>query len=904
MFNTKRGIFLISFLLIISLNSYAQNKREIRGTVQDGLGIALPGAYVELFSNRDTLSTSTGEDGNFVFYQVKSPDFTLAISHIGYKPQGSHYSFEENLRKIDLVPIIMKEYSTLLKEVTIEIVKPIIIKEDTIQYNADAFQVREGSLLEELMKKLPGVTVNKDGNISAQGKNISRVRVNGKDFFTGEVQAATRNFSADAIENVQVIDDYGEQAKQTGVKTGEPDKILNITLKEDRNKGLFGQALTGVGNNDRYLASGSFNFFEGDRQLSAFGILNNTNTNISTSGSIAGLGSDNFAPSGGDGIITIGSIGVNYRDSWSDKLTGYGSYTYSGQKSKIQVVTSQQSLFQDEIILNKQKNSAESNNSGHQFNYNLEYKPDQKNYLRFTPRLVYNRLGTESANEFVINREGEGYRTVTTGNTFNKSSGQSTDVGTNILFIHNFPKQGRSITVNGSLNHIGNKQEQQVRTTSSIILNDSSTMEDHINQQVINDNPTTNTSVQLSYAEPLGRVSLLQVNYTFNRSSTENSRETWNANPLNNEQIKIDSLSDQYRYRFTTQRIGFNYQLTKQKYNFTFGLFMQPVSLAGESVSKDSYVEKLYFNIVPDVRFFYRISDGKTLQLNYNVFANQPAFAQLQPVTDLSNPQYPVTGNPDLRPELNRMVNISYTQFNIRTNSTFFTNVAISQTRDKIVTNAISYPRGGIDENHNVIQETSYLNTNGFLRVNAIYNYSKPFAERKLTASVSGALNYSNNASFINYERISGETWGLNQGLTLRLDLPDVMDINLSNTYSLNKTNYSIENLIVNTTSSFIVSLAGRNFLFKKLTAGYNFTKTFYSGYSSNIQVSPAILDVYFEYNFLKNNKASIRLQGFDLFNQNVGVNRAVSGNSITDTRSNRLSRYFLLILSLRLQRM
>jgi hypothetical protein len=198
--------------------------------------------------------------------------------------------------------------------------------------------VREGSPVEDLLKKLPGVSVDKDGNVTAHGKQVTKVRVNGKDYFNGDVQTATQNLPADIVENIQVIDDYGDQANLTGIKTGDPDKILNITIQKGKRTGKFGQGTVGVGNDDRYLARISANAFKEDEQVSLIGTVNNNNTNSFNLGAGGGGGGRGGRGGGGaagggvstaNGITTNRSLGFNYRNEWGKKITVYGSYSYA-----------------------------------------------------------------------------------------------------------------------------------------------------------------------------------------------------------------------------------------------------------------------------------------------------------------------------------------------------------------------------------------------------------------------------------------------------------------------------------------------------------------------------------------------------------------------------------------------
>ncbi|MDB5150891.1 MAG: TonB-dependent receptor, partial [Mucilaginibacter sp.] len=341
----KKHLLLALISILFLSTAYAQQPREVRGTVVDSVG-AVPGITVKLVSDKDSVVVATSTVGAFYFPAVISKNFKLTISGIGYQPFTRRYVMDNDIKPIKLDPIKIKIQTNMLNTVVVSAVIPITIKEDTVEYKASAYKVREGSPVEDLLKKLPGVSVDKDGNVTAHGKQVTKVRVNGKDYFTGDVQTATQNLPADIVENIQVIDDYGDQANLTGIKTGDPDKILNITIQKGKSKGNFGQGSVGVGNDDRYQARLSANSFYDARQLALIGTWNNNNTNSFNLGSSGGGGGRAGRGGGGgsssaggvstaNGITTNRSLGTNYRYDWSKKVTVYCSYSFADKDRDI-----------------------------------------------------------------------------------------------------------------------------------------------------------------------------------------------------------------------------------------------------------------------------------------------------------------------------------------------------------------------------------------------------------------------------------------------------------------------------------------------------------------------------------------------------------------------------------------
>lgn len=298
----KTLCLILSLTILTVLNTLAQTTHDISGTVVDSTKLSLPGSSIKLISNGGDSTISIADaNGKFAFSGVKGSKITLTLSSIGFTPIKKHFALNPDGKPVDLGNIIMKASTNMLSVVTIVGVNPVTLKEDTVEYNASAYKVRENAPAEDLIKKLPGVDVDVNGNITTQGKQVTKVRINGKDFMGGDVQSATKNLPADVIENIQMIDDYGDQANLTGVKTGEPDKIMNITIRKDKNYGYFGQATAGDGRDalpqsqdipdkNRYIGSLNVFNFNGDQQIALLGSINNTNVNTFSFGSASGGG--------------------------------------------------------------------------------------------------------------------------------------------------------------------------------------------------------------------------------------------------------------------------------------------------------------------------------------------------------------------------------------------------------------------------------------------------------------------------------------------------------------------------------------------------------------------------------------------------------------------------------------
>jgi hypothetical protein len=282
-----RKIVLLPFTLLIITSLFAQQPRTISGKLVDSSLSPVARATVTLFYETpgDTLRTTSSQEGLFQFEGVKSRPFFIRTTHLGYKKYEK--KFENEGLALQLPAIILTQQIRTLEEIIIE-TPPIQVKEDTVEYKADSFKVKPNAMVEDLLRKLPGVSVDKDGNVTAQGKTVTKVKVNGKDFFQGDVKTATRELSADMIDKVQVVDDYGDQSAISGIRDGEPEKVINLQLKKDKNKGVFGRATAGYGTDDRYQANLNANYFNNNKQLSLIANSNNVNNSSFNVGGSSG----------------------------------------------------------------------------------------------------------------------------------------------------------------------------------------------------------------------------------------------------------------------------------------------------------------------------------------------------------------------------------------------------------------------------------------------------------------------------------------------------------------------------------------------------------------------------------------------------------------------------------------
>lgn len=938
---------LIPLFIIIFLSAsyaYAQNGREVHGTVIDSTKLTLPGSAITLTSDKaDSVTTTADANGKFVFTGVIGSKLVISITSIGYQKLRRHYTLDNTNGPADLGTIILKSESKMLNQVTIVGVIPITLKEDTVEYKASAYKVRENAPVEDLIKKLPGVDVDVNGNITTQGKQVTKVRINGKDFMGGDVQSATKNLPADVVENIQMIDDYGDQANLTGVKTGEPDKIMNITIRKDKNYGYFGQSTVGDGEDalpqsqgipdqNRYIGSVNAFNFNGDQQIALLGSINNTNVNTFSFGSTGGGAGGGFGGGGGrgnaargggnngslittqNGLTDAHSIGANFRDQWGKSLSVYGSYSFSDNSVSTNTLTNQQNTSPVNPSVQNQNSLENDKNINHRFTWNMEYKPDTVNYLKITPTFSY--AGTTTNENESVNLVRSGTRGDTTAYTsLTNANSQAPTYGLTVLFNHKF-KRRHNLSINVTLNSAPSWAYQ-----NPVYDYTQGTPTAPLNQMVNTYSRTNSYGTTISYLLPIGKLSYLEFNYALNYSVTTNNKQTDTLFDPASFAFRSDSaLTNLYNYTFLTNKFGLNYRFIQKKYNYTLGIAAQPGTLDGSSETTGINTHVTTFNIIPTARFVYNFSRSRNFTVNYNGSSSTPSFSQLQPVIDFSNALYPVEGNPDLKPQFTNNFSIRYNNFSFATGDIFFASIQYQAISNYVATNTITYPSHyTLDPRFQNTILTQYLNTSGYNTTSAQLTYAKPFDNRKFTIYFRGTATYANNVGFLTsvdsiapnqYNSTMAKNIAKNLQFTpqlqFRVDITDVIDAQFLTNYAINKTNNSVQNSLTEGTSNvrtWNVGLNGKNY-FGDWTFSYDYTKATNYGYASNLQVTnPNILNLYVERRFMKDHRGTIRLSAFDLFNENTGFSSTQTASSITETRVNRLARYYLATFTLRLQK-
>ena len=900
----------------MSYVGFAQNF-TIQGSLKDSIaGRALNSATVSLVYANDSSLVSfsrTNEAGLFNFKNVSPGSYLISVSYVGYSPKWVPV-ITGTEKTVDMGLIYMNDVNTMSTVTVTARRPPVVINGDSVEFNSENFKTAPNAVVEDLLKKMPGMEVDKSGGITVNGKKVTKVFVNGKEFFTGDPMMATKNLPADAVDKIQVYDRKSDQAMFTGIDDGSEETAINLKLKKDRNKSTFGKLNAGAGTPSVFDAQGNVNVINNEEQFSAIGGANNTNrqnfsgrniVNFSGGGGGrpgAGAGvTVNFSGGSGEtdanaqGIAETYSIGGNYSNLFNSKKTEFNANLSISDVERNNISSSFTQNLTPGNAFNRISNSNSiAGNKQQNFGSTIDHKVNDNFSFRFTPS-----LGLQQTTNY---SEDSTQTYLTNGNLLNSnttiasSASDAVNAASTLLLRKKFAKKGRTIssTITQSFNRsnsTGNQFTEQLSYINNKLTNDSI-----LDQQNTRKGENSSYSANLIYTEPLGKKSLLEFNTYLSKSIGSSSRRIFDRNDAtDNYDLLNTRLTNEFNSEYTYSGGGMSYRSNQKKYNFSTGVSLQKAVLDGENISAKTKLSQSFQDILPNATFRYNFSQTKNFNVDYRTSTNQPSITQLQPVLDQSNINRQSIGNPDLKRSYVHNVNIRFFSSKILAGKSFFSTLNASTTNNSIVNYDSVLP------NRTIL--TRPVNVNGAYRINGSMNYG--FGIKKLKSRLSFGLNagLNNNISYANgiLNTIVTKSTGPSMSYTYIVD--DVIDINLTARYSFSQTSNEV-NPTLNT--NFLTKVFGAdmtNYLPLNIVLNQSFNYAINTGRAEGFNTAIPIWNASFSKFFLKNKRAEIKMSAFDLLNKNIGINRNVSQNQIVDRSYNVISQYFMLTFTYSLQK-
>jgi hypothetical protein len=912
-----RKFLLLASVLISCLVNAQKINGVVRGSLKDSATKqALHDATVSILAVKDSSLVSFTLSSNSGFFEMKNVpagDYLVLVSYQGFNTLRKPFSITDKIPVADLGPVYMIQDFKMLGEVVVKDEVPIKVKGDTVVYNANSFKVlNPNGTAEDLLKKLPGVQVDRDGTVKAQGETVPKIYVDGKEFFGNDPKMATKNLTADMIAEVEVYDDMSDQAKFSGVDDGSRTRVMNLKLKKDKKQGVFGRASGGYGTDDRYNGNVSANYFKGATKVSVvargnntnnIGFTNNDNLGIFSAGSAGGRGGS------GSGITNNWNIGTNYSDLWGKNLELTGSYFYNHLNNYNNSISSSTYTFPKDSAVNKFQSGLSRNfNDNHRANLRLTYTIDSMNSIIFTPNL--NIQGSESnrsdsSDSYNTGKLGEGK--ANDSRSVRENEGNGTNWSNNITFRHKMSKKGRTFSIN--LTNSVNNNDRDGSTISRIgsFRNGVKTRETVINQISRQRTESKNYSAGISYTEPLGRDKMLEFNYRYNKNENLSDRHVYDFDTVLGKYSRENvAQTNLFQNSNESSRFGTNFRVVKKKYNYQLGIAAQRITLVSDNISKKQFVEQTYNNLFPTASFNYNFARSKSLHFQYRGSTNQPSTTQLQETTDKNNALYWTRGNAGLKQEYNNNFSLTYNFFNMTSFKNYFFRVGFSNTMNQIVNNIISGPRvykeDTIDRG---VQLTIPVNANGSYNFNGNANIGFPIKRMKGgNFNTTTTVRIGRDISFVDSVENISKNISLGESLRLSYVYKEKLDVSIGASVDYNAARYSLYNQNNNsyytyTASGDISYMLPKDFIIS--TDGDFIANTgLASGYNQNYFLWNAGLSK----QMLKNKRGQLKLTVYDLLKQNRSVSRNFGSNYIQDVQNSAVQRFFMLSFTYNLARM
>jgi len=923
-------------LIFCTLAGFSQY--NITGKIVDNQDARpLPNVTISVGIPDSSFSRVTFSDtiGNFGL-NLPAGTFTLSITAVG------HLRFDTVLTSIEgntnLGVIRLLKTSDMLQEVVVKAAPaPVRQKGDTIEYNASSYKVNPDANAEDMIRKMPGVTIEQ-GTVKAGGEEVRKVTVDGREFFGDDATATLRNLPAEIIDKIQVFDRLSEQAQLTGFEDDQTAKGINIITKPNMRNGQFGRVYAGYGTDDRYAAGGNVSMFNGDQRISLVGMSNNINQqNFSTEdilgvtssnntgggrGGRGGGGGGGRAGGGGgggfrggnnagnflvgqqNGISKTNAFGINFSDVWGKKVNVSGSYFFNDTRNSAEEQLNRQYfLAGDSSSFYNENSTSSSSNTNHRINMRIEYKMDSANTLIVTPNISFQKNNSVS-HVTGINSNDVKDITSETGNR-NSSFNNGYNISNNILFRHAFSKRGRSLTLGMNTGFSNRDGETYLEAENNSYFNNNS---DSLQQFTDRLTKGYQLSGNISYTEPVGKSGLLQFSYRPSVSVNNSDQQTYQYDFSGGKYDLFDStLSNKFDNTYTTHNAGINYRLGSKNNQFSVGLAYQTANLSSEQTFPyTAEVRRNFSNLLPTAMWNLKISPKSSLRMSYRSNTSAPSINQLQDVINNNNPLMIRTGNPDLRQQYAHNLMTRYTYTNSASGISLLGNVFVQKTNDYIGNATFIAQTDSVLNNSVTLYRGSQLmkpvNLDGYWNLRSFATLGIPVKPIKSSLNWNLGYSYSHLPGVINGAENVSFNHSINTGAVLASNISEFVDFNLNYTANFNKVRNSIQPELDN---NYFTQTAGIQ-LNLQSKDGWVFQNDLrnqsYRGLTDGFNQNFWLWNLSLGKKFLKKQQGELRLSVFDVLKQNQSISRTIEETYIDDVQTRVLQQYFMLTFTYRLR--
>jgi len=873
---------------------------HISGNVFDTIGNApLENAMAMVVRIKDSALIDfkrSDKAGNFEFNTLPIDTLQLIVSHPKFGEREYYFFGRPDNASFELKKITLPMRSTRIDEVTIYAFKdPIYYKGDTLVYVADSFATKPNAVVEDLLKKLPGIKVAADGSITSQGKEISQVLVDGDEFFGSDPTMATKNLAAKGVESVQVY----EKKNENGSEGDETIQVLDLKLKDDAKKGYFGKT-SAAGDFKRFYEGELLaNKFNKKQKISVFALASNT-TNSSLRWQDAykyGIETgftyneeedqwqaDNIQQ--GSGFPTTLKTGVYYDDQITAKTKLAINYTYSNNGLKTAERNKSQYFLEDTTYVTDQQNQSTSLSQSHALNMLVEHKIDSLTTIEFEPKLKINLANNNSdditdffGSDNILNRS-------TTVKNNSESSG--TNLKTRLTLKRDFKKKDRKLVATYRFTYDDNKSNGKLYSLNDNGLN--TAFNDTIDQQKDNNSLSLSHTASAIYTEPLNAKFKLEFDYEMFSNHNNQSKKTFNFMNGNYETADLN-FTNEFESNKMQNRIGSSIIYDYKKNRFVGGIRFRNVEISNKNLISDTTILQNVNNFLPRFKYTHKFSQTNRFVANYSTSSSQPTVNQLQPVRDNTNPNRISLGNPNLKPNYVHNAFISYNSYKPVSGRYIWSRLSQTITQNAF-TSSVDFDAFGRTS-------TKTVNTNGNAYTNLSFGGGFPVYKQIVTLNPDLNAGYSKFNNFVNGEKNITVNKSIGGGLDVTYET-DSLEFSLAGTVSYTdpKSSISASSSQPYYTQSYNADLTVK--LPWKFGIESDARYTINSGRAAGYNLNYLIWNATVTKTFGKLENLILGVTVYDILNQNTSAGRDVNANVITDSQTNIIARYLLVKLTLK----
>ncbi|MGB6268315.1 MAG: outer membrane beta-barrel protein [Olleya sp.] len=899
----------IAALLCISL-SFGQSKNfKISGKIFADIDqTPLEAATVYLEREKDSsliTYTITDKDGTFNLEDATSEDsLNLLVSYVGYKS----YKQKIAISKTNIIiPKINLEISNSLDEVLIKSSAPVTIKKDTLEFNVSSFKTKKDATVEDLLKQLPGVEIDEEGKIKVNGKEVNKILVNGKPFFGNDPSITIKNLTKEIIEKIQVVDTKTKSEAFTGEEGDKENKTINLTIKEENNKGVFGRVAAGVGTDKRYEFAGMFNRFDNDQRISVLVGGNNINSPGFSFGEIEKMfgnggstwfnGNGSFSINGrqfggGQGITTSNLAGANYADAIGEKTEVAADYFYSKSNSENETSSQRETILSDSRFFSNSRSRSNNDTQSHTINSDFEIKIDTTFMVNIKPSFATSTSTTDYTSQD---------ETLNEDQTLTNQSSLNSFVDNNVKNFSNEISATKKFGTKGAFLRFGldnsfnnSESEDFINSNTEIFGTNPETI--IRNQLTDGDNKSNNLEADVSYRLPIKEKEFfISFDYEYQRNKDENVQSTFDFNSAsNNYDVFNEALSTDFEYTDTRSTPGVSLSVNKEKWSARFGADYVFRTLKNQDGLRPQFnVERDFRAIELNSNFNYRFSKKASIYASYRLSNNPPSLRQLQAFEDVSNPLNTVIGNPNLEPTNEHRIYMGFNAYNWQERTGFYMYANITKRQNAVVSRTTIDPE-------TLKRITTYDNVNGNQNGYFGVDYSKRFKIDSLQSvrvkignwsNFSTNINYNNDVQYASNVLSTTPNIGVDYIYTSVFEFKPRYRITFTNNKfdidAFEDRNFTSHNLDLNTAFFLPKGFEWRNDI------TYNYNPNVADGFQKDAWFWNASI----AYSVLKD-KGLLMLKVYDLLNQNTNARRTATQDFIQDSQSTVLRQYFMLNFS------